>query len=142
MPHELPQSLHLDWYRRRARELVRAYSRNDPEARERVGKRDRFQLADAQHAIALEQGYRNWTDFKRRVESHRPEPPVGRMGRTQRSASDARATDVLAQLAAPVQRIQSNPRTETITAHRLSGWPGRYHRGLAPGGCRRVRGKD
>ncbi len=100
MHHELPERLDLDWYRRRARELVRAYWAYDPEARERAGQRERFQLADAQRVIALEHGYRNWTDFKRWLESRSPEPPVGRIGRAPLSTYHARAQQLVEAVAA------------------------------------------
>jgi hypothetical protein len=95
MHHELPQRLDLDWYRRRARDLVRAYWRNELEARERVGEQPRFQLADAQRLIALEHGYRNWSDFTRWLASRSSEPPVGRIGRAPLSTYHARAQQLV-----------------------------------------------
>src|SRR5437763_5623027 len=56
MHHELPQRLDLDWYRKEAKRLVRAYRSGNVDTRARVaenlGPRDRFQLGDAQHLIA------------------------------------------------------------------------------------------
>ena len=54
MHHELPARLDLEWYRKQAKELVRAWRERDPEAVERVeealGERahERFGLSDAQ----------------------------------------------------------------------------------------------
>jgi ankyrin repeat protein len=92
MHHELPQRLDLDWYRARARELLRSFRSADAEARSRVGDRQRFVLADAQHVIAREHGYRNWAEFRRWVETRSPEPPVGRIGRAPLSTHDDRAS--------------------------------------------------
>jgi Ankyrin repeats (many copies) len=85
--HELPAQLDLEWYRKQAKELVRAWRERDPEAVERVeealGERadERFRLSDAQWVIASEHGYRSWAEFRRWVETREPEPPVGRIGR-------------------------------------------------------------
>jgi hypothetical protein len=87
MHHELPARLDLEWYRKQAKELVRAWRERDAEAVERVeealGDRahDRFRLSDAQWVIASEHGYRSWAEFKRWVETREPEPAVGRIGR-------------------------------------------------------------
>src|SRR5581483_3026632 len=99
MHHELPERLDLDWYRQRARELLRAYHANDADARERVGTRDRFRLADAQHVIALEHGYRNWAEFKRWLQTRSPEPPVGRIGRAPLQSYHDRAQELVDRVA-------------------------------------------
>jgi hypothetical protein len=99
MHHELPQRLDLDWYRTRARELLRAYRAGDKEAIERVGPRERFVLADAQHVLAREHGYRNWADFKQWVETREPEPPVGRIGRTPIATYEERARGLVESIA-------------------------------------------
>jgi hypothetical protein len=56
MHHELPERLDLEWYRKRAKALVREYRAGDPDAAARVGEalgdRDRFGLSDAQHLLA------------------------------------------------------------------------------------------
>jgi hypothetical protein len=87
MHHELPARLDLEWYRKQAKELVRAWRERDPETVERVeealGDRahERFGLSDAQWVIASDHGYRSWAEFKRWVKTREPEPPVGRIGR-------------------------------------------------------------
>ena len=87
MHHELHARLDLDWYRKQAKELVRGWREREPDAVERVaealGERahDRFGLSDAQWVIAAEHGHRSWAEFRRWVETHEPEPPVGRIGR-------------------------------------------------------------
>ena len=87
MHHELPARLDLEWYRKQAKELVRAWRERDRDAVERVeealGERahERFGLSDAQWVIASEHGHRSWAEFRRWVETREPEPPVGRIGR-------------------------------------------------------------
>jgi hypothetical protein len=95
--HELPQRLDLDWYRKRAKELVR--DRDDPQVRERIrealGVRERFRLSDAQHLLAVEHGFASWADFKRWVETREEEPPVGRIGRSPVSDYERRAEELV-----------------------------------------------
>ena len=91
MHHELPKRLDPDWYRKEAKQLVRAYRADETEAVERVGPRERFGLSDAQHLIAVEHGFASWADFKCWVETHEPEPPVGRIGTAPVSAYEERA---------------------------------------------------
>jgi len=75
IPHGVRHSADLDYYRKRAKALVRAHRRGDAEARARaarvLGDRDRFVLADALHVIAQEHGLRSWPELKRSVESSR-----------------------------------------------------------------------
>ena len=60
----------LERYRKNAKALVRAHraSADDARARARIvlGERasERFKLSDAQHVIAVENGYRSWPDLK------------------------------------------------------------------------------
>jgi hypothetical protein len=60
----------LERYRKDAKALVRAHRASDDDARARarivLGERasERFQLSDAQHVIAIENGYRHWPDLK------------------------------------------------------------------------------
>jgi hypothetical protein len=62
--------VNLERYRNDAKALVRAHRALDDDARARarivLGERasKRFQLSDAQHVIAIENGYRNWSDLK------------------------------------------------------------------------------
>ncbi len=78
MHHGLPQRLDVEWYRKRARELLRAYQAGDALARERVhdavGERAPIKLSDAQHVVAVEHGYAKWADFKHWLERRSPEP--------------------------------------------------------------------
>jgi hypothetical protein len=60
----------LERYRKDAKALVRAHRAASDEARARarivLGERasERFQLSDAQHVIAVENGYRTWAELK------------------------------------------------------------------------------
>jgi hypothetical protein len=108
MHHELPQRLDVDWYRKRARDLLRAYRANDGAAGERVhdvvGKRSPIKLSDALHTIAVEHGYTRWPDFKRWLETRSPEtrspePPIGRIGREPVSTYAGRAQALVDQAA-------------------------------------------
>jgi hypothetical protein len=77
-----------------------------------VGPRDRFRLADAQHVIALEHGYRNWPEFKRWLETRSPEPPVGRIGRAPLQTYHDRAQELVNCVAAgredAIRRVRAN----------------------------------
>lgn len=85
MHHELPQRLDLEWYRKAAKELLRAARAGDAGSRQRVrdaiGVREPLRLADAQRVLAVEHGFRGWPEFGRWVATREPEPPVGRIGR-------------------------------------------------------------
>jgi hypothetical protein len=69
MHHELPSRLDLEWYRKQAKGLVRAYAAGDANAVARVEEtlgdraRERFRLSDAQWVIAQEHGHRSWAEF-------------------------------------------------------------------------------
>ena len=71
MPKELPARPDFEYYRKQAKALVRAFRDGDGAAVERADAvlgpraRKRFQLSDAQHAIAVEHGYASWTEFRR-----------------------------------------------------------------------------
>lgn len=106
MHHELPARLDLEHYRKDAKRLVRAYARGDDEAVARVEDvlaeraRTRFLLSDAQYVIAREHGHRSWGDFKRRVETSEPEPPVAKIGVADVPMYEARAQQLQADVAA------------------------------------------
>ena len=125
MHHELPQRLDLDWYRKHAKELLRAYRSGDAAAtqrvREAIGERGRFQLGDAQHVVALEHGFASWADFKHWVEAREPEPPVGRIGLEPVSAYEARAEALIAAV-----RKQDEDALRRVRAHvpRLAAFQG------------------
>ena len=63
----------LNVYRRDAKALVRAFRTGDPAAVARAEtalggrSRRRFVLADAQHVVALESGFRTWRELRDRV---------------------------------------------------------------------------
>jgi hypothetical protein len=64
----------MEYHRKQAKALVRAYRAGEPEAVERaeavLGERarERFLLSDAQHVVAREQGHRTWRDLVRASE--------------------------------------------------------------------------
>jgi hypothetical protein len=99
MHHELPAQLDLAWYRKQAKDLLRAHRDGEPDSRARVqealGDRDRFQLSDAQHVLAVEHGFRSWADFKRWVETREQEPKVGRIGRSPIAMYERRAQSLV-----------------------------------------------
>lgn len=70
---ELPDRPSLEYYRREAKRLVRAFRAGDEAARERaarvLGERGRFVLSDAQFVLAREHGLPSWADFRRTLES-------------------------------------------------------------------------
>ena len=105
MHHELRARLDLEWYRKDAKALVRAYRAGDPDSVERatdvLGElaRERFGLSDAQYVIAAEHGHRSWAEFRRAVESAAPEDPVGRIGLVDVPYYEERARDLAAALA-------------------------------------------
>ena len=65
----------LERYRKDAKALVRAFRAGQEQAASRaaavLGARatERFQLSDAQHVIAVENGYRTWPELKRAAEA-------------------------------------------------------------------------
>jgi hypothetical protein len=70
MPH-LPARADLDQLRSRAKELLQAARRGDPDATARlsaVSVSDRLALSSAQLAIAREYGFANWAELKTEVE--------------------------------------------------------------------------
>lgn len=81
MHHELPARLDLDFYRKAAKSLARAYRAGESDAVERaedvLGERARrrFILSDAQFVVAAEHGFRSWAEFRRAVESAGLAPP-------------------------------------------------------------------
>lgn len=61
----------LEWYRKQAKELVRAFAAGEDDAIARaeavlgVRARERFRLSDAQHVLAVEAGRRSWAQLAR-----------------------------------------------------------------------------
>lgn len=115
MHHELPERLDLEWYRKSAKELVRAFRQGDDDARSRVveaiGERASVQLSDAYHVVAAEHGFASWADFKRWVETREPEPRVGRIGREPIATHEERARALVAEVRAgrdgPLRRVRA-----------------------------------
>lgn len=122
MHHELPARLDLEWYRKQAKGLVRAWRDHDAEAVERVeealGERahERFGLTDAQWVIASEHGYRSWAEFRHWVEMRPSEPPVGRIGRRPVSWYEERARTLML-------RRETSLREEKLTVAHEYGFP-------------------
>jgi hypothetical protein len=122
MHHELPARLDLEWYRKQAKDLVRAWRERDAGAVERVeealGERAhaRFGLTDAQWVIASEHGYRSWAEFRRWVETRPSEPPVGRIGRRPVSWYEERARTLML-------RKETSLREEKLTVAHEYGFP-------------------
>jgi hypothetical protein len=73
MDHEGAAPLDLEWYRKQAKGLVRAWRAGDRDATERVERalgeraKRRFALSDAQWVIANEHGCRSWAELRRSV---------------------------------------------------------------------------
>src|SRR3954469_4291974 len=89
----------LEYQRKQAKRLVRAVHDGEPDAVERAREalgsaRDRFLLADAQHVIAAEHGFRNWAAFRRALEPPRRARPAGRLGVAPGAEYEARAEKV------------------------------------------------
>src|SRR4051812_6488926 len=89
----------LSYQRKQAKRLVRAVHAGEPDAVERAHEvlgsdRERFLLADAQHVIAAEHGFRNWAAFRRALEQPRRARPVGRIGIAPVADYEARAERV------------------------------------------------
>jgi hypothetical protein len=63
----------LEHCRKDAKALVRAVRAGDPDAiaraRDVTAYRNRFQLSDAQHVVAVERGYRTWPELKHALEA-------------------------------------------------------------------------
>ena len=74
--------MNLEHHRKAAKRLLRAFNTGDREALTRADEalggraRSRFLLSDAQHVIAVEEGYRSWPELKRALESADPQRPA------------------------------------------------------------------
>ena len=111
--------LDVEHHRKEAKRLVRAFRNGDAEAVRRavavLGERaaERFVLADAQHVLARENGYRTWPELKRSLEE--VEEHVFATGRVYRPGEPVR---VLIR-----RRHGSYLVTDEGTAVRLAGRP-------------------
>jgi hypothetical protein len=82
--------LELEHYRKAAKQLLRAFRAGQPDAVRRgydsLGERasERFQLSDAQHVVAVENGYRSWTELKHALEAAEPAEPAEPDGQGER----------------------------------------------------------
>jgi hypothetical protein len=84
---ELPADPNLEYYRKQAKHLHRAYATGDAAAEARVadvlGDRaaERFLLSDAQYVLAQEHGFRTWAEFRAHIESRSTtgDRPVSRL---------------------------------------------------------------
>lgn len=72
MPTELTQNPNLEHLQKQAKALLQIFRQKEPQAIERfgaLGLKDAPKLSDAQHLIACEYGFDNWSKLKERVES-------------------------------------------------------------------------
>jgi hypothetical protein len=84
---ELPSHPNLEYYRKQAKHLQRAYTTSDAAAQARVadvlGDRaaERFLLSDAQFVLAQEHGFQTWAEFRAHIQSQSTigDRPVSRM---------------------------------------------------------------
>ncbi len=94
MQNRQPGRLDLDFHRKQAKRLLRAFRAREPEAlvrAERVlGTRAelRFVLSDAQHVVAVESGHRSWPELRRAAEA----PELDRTEALRAELAAARAT--------------------------------------------------
>ena len=105
---ELPPHPNLEYYRKQAKHLQRAYTTGDAEAQARVadvlGDRaaERFLLSDAQFVVAQERGFQTWAEFRAHIQSQSTfgDRPVSRMSGigpgTYASLADTLLTDLRA----------------------------------------------
>jgi hypothetical protein len=116
---ELPAHPDLEYYRKQARHLQRAYTTGDAAARARVadvlGDRaaGRFLLSDAQFVLAQEHGFRTWAEFRAHIQSQRTAGgrPVSRLAGigpgTYASMADALLTDLRRNDPGALQRLRA-----------------------------------
>ncbi|MDI6101707.1 ankyrin repeat domain-containing protein [Actinoplanes sp. NEAU-A12] len=99
---ELPAHPDLDYYRKQAKDLHRAYAAGDAAAEARVGEvlggrgTKRFQLTDAQFVLAQEHGFESWAKFRAHIECRNTteDRPVSRLAGI-RATSYASMADAL-----------------------------------------------
>jgi hypothetical protein len=74
---ELPPRPNLEYYRKQAKHLQRAYATGDTAAQSRVAEvlgdraAGRFLLSDAQFVLAQEHGFQTWAEFRAHIQSQR-----------------------------------------------------------------------
>src|SRR5690348_10320202 len=130
---ELPAQPDLEYYRKQAKHLQRAYATGDAAAQARVadvlGDRaaERFLLSDAQFVLAQEHGFRTWAEFRAHIASRSTtgDRPVSRLFGLEPGAyasmADALLTDLRRNAPRALQRLRAYvPRhaatTDTSTA--------------------------
>ncbi|MGH3208454.1 MAG: ankyrin repeat domain-containing protein [Trebonia sp.] len=130
---ELPAHPDLEYYRKQAKHLHRAYATGDAAAQARVadvlGDRaaERFLLSDAQFVLAQEHGFRTWAEFRADIQSESTagDRPVSRLSGigpgTYASMAEALLTDLRRNAPGALQRLRAYvPRhaadTDTSTA--------------------------
>ena len=97
--------MNLERYKKEAKALVRAFDASDEQATARAAAvlggraRERFQLNDAQHVLAVEHGFRTWAELKRAAETAQPQRPVARIGLQPVSFYEERADELAAGIA-------------------------------------------
>ncbi|MEO3871038.1 ankyrin repeat domain-containing protein [Nonomuraea sp. B12E4] len=126
---ELPARPNLEYYRKQAKHLHRAYAAGEAAAEDRVtdvlGDRaaERFLLSDAQFVLAQEHGFRTWAEFRAHIESRgtTEDRPVSRlMGLspgTYASLADGLLTELRRDDPRALRRLRAYvPRHATATA--------------------------
>ncbi|MEV4064681.1 ankyrin repeat domain-containing protein [Nonomuraea dietziae] len=126
---ELPAHPSLEYYRKQAKHLHRAYAMGDAAADARVADvlgdwaAERFLLSDAQFVLAQEHGFRTWAEFRAHIESRSTteDRPVSRLLGIRPGAYASMADALLAELRrndpAALQRLRAYvPRHATATA--------------------------
>ena len=126
---ELPAHPDLEYYRKQAKHLQRAYATGDAAAQARVtdvlGDRAArgFLLSDAQFVLAQEHGFRTWAEFRAYIQSQRvtDDRPVSRLSGTgpgtYASMADALLTDLRRNAPGALQRLRAYvPRYAAATA--------------------------
>ena len=99
---ELPEHPNLEYYRKQAKHLYRAYAAGDAAAEARIGDvlggrgAKRFLLTDAQFVLAQEHGFESWAEFRAHIERRNTtgDRPVSRLAGI-RAASYASIADAL-----------------------------------------------
>jgi hypothetical protein len=134
---ELPAHPDLEYYRKQAKHLQRAYETGDAAAQARVadalGDRaaGRFVLSDAQFVLAQEHGFRTWAEFRAHIlsQSASDDRPVSRLAGlgpgAYASMADALLTDLRVNVPGTLQRLRRlRPQAEAL----LDGDNGRLAR--------------
>jgi hypothetical protein len=125
---ELPAHPDLEYYRKQAKHLQRAYTTGDAAAQARVadvlGDRaaERFLLSDAQFVLAQEHGFRTWAGFRAHIQSRSTtdDRPVSRLAGmspgSYASMADALLTDLRRNAPGALQRLRASvPRHTAAT---------------------------